>query len=293
MIGVDSRPTRVARWLVAFVLLLPTAWAVWASLQSVERIFVGNIPINDNVPLARGLRWENYFEALSRLPVLRFLFNSLLITLTATAGTVLSCAMAGFAFARLRWRGRSICFGLVLLSISAPVNLLILPRFLIFDALEWLNSYKPLIVPHWLAVSGFSVFLFRQAFKSVPSTFEDAARLEGATHWQVFWYVMLPTVRPMVGAVAALSAVVHWHAFFGPLLYLSDYKTFPISVGLRMYYKMEGSWPNLMMAVVVLSMLPPLIMVLVSHRQLMRSIEDPAHKSAPGQLINREPTTSQ
>jgi len=265
--------TRISRWLIALVFLMPVAWALWASLQPVERLFVG--AIFDEANSDAMWQWGNYREAVTRLPVLRFLMNSLFITLTATLGTVLSCAMAGFAFARLRWWGRPICSSLVLLSISAPVNLLILPRFLVFDALEWLNTYKPLIVPHWLAVSGFSVFLFRQSFKSVPRAFEDAARLEGATHWQLFWNVMLPMVRPAVGAVAALSAVVHWHAFFGPLLYLSDYQTYPISVGLRMYYKMQGAWPNLLMAVAVLSMIPPLIVVLLAQRHLMRSVEDP------------------
>jgi len=273
MIDREARYTWIGRWLIALLMLLPVAWAVWASLQPVERLFVG--AVFDEANADDAWQWDNYREAVTRLPVLRFLLNSVLITIAATIGTVLSCAMAGFAFARLRWWGRPLCFGLVLLSMSAPVNLLILPRFLVFDSLEWLNTYKPLIVPHWMAVSGFSVFLFRQAFKSVPRAFEDAARLEGATHWQLFWNVMLPMVRPAVGAVAALSAVVHWHAFFGPLLYLSDYQTFPISVGLRMYYKMQGAWPNLLMAVAVLSMIPPLVIVLIAQRHLMRSVEKP------------------
>lgn len=260
-----------ARFIVALVLALPLIWAVWASLQTVDRIFspVGVAMTDD----ATEIRWRNFSTAMTRLPFLQFLANSFVITFASTIGAVFSCSLTGFAFARLRWRGRRIAFALALLTMAVPLNLILLPQFLIFERLGWVNTYKPLIVPHWLAASGFFVFLFRQAFKGVPQAYEDAARLEGATHWQVYWHVMLPMARPVVGVVAALSAVGSWNAFFAPMIYLSDFETYPVSVGLRMFHAMEGTWPNLMMAAAVVSMLPPLVIVLIGQHWLMRRID--------------------
>lgn len=266
----NFRPTRyrATRIIVTIVLALPLAWAVWASLQPVDRIFA---PIGHATPDAPDeFEWHNYATAMTRLPMRRFLANSLVITLASTIGTVLSCSLAGFAFARLRWRGRRIAFALALLTMAVPLNLVLLPQFLIFERLGWVNTYKPLIVPHWLAASGFFIFLFRQAFKSVPQAYEDAARLEGATNWQVYRHIMMPSVRPVVAAVTALSAVGSWNAFFAPMIYLSDFHTYPVSVGLRMFHLMEGTWPNLMMAAAVVSMAPPLMIVLVAQRWLIR-----------------------
>ncbi len=145
-----------------------------------------------------------------------------------------------------------------------PAQALLIPQFLVFESLGWVNTYKPLIVPSWLGGSAFFIFLFRQFFRSVPQSYEDAARLDGATNWQLYWNVMLPLSKPVIGAVAALSAVYHWQDFLTPLVYLSDYKTYPVSVGLRMYQSMEGSWANLIMAASLIALLPPLLIVLLT-----------------------------
>ncbi|MCA9256717.1 MAG: carbohydrate ABC transporter permease [Phycisphaerales bacterium] len=259
------------RLLVGAVLLLPLVWAAWASLQPVDRIFA---PVGAHYADSRdGLRFENYEKAMTRLPFLRFMLNSCVITLASTIGSVLSCSLAGFAFARLRWKFRRVAFVLALLTMAVPLNLILLPQFLIFERLGWVNTYKPLIVPHWLAASGFFVFLFRQAFLGTPKSLEDAARIEGATNWRLYWDVMLPHARPVVAVVAALAAVGSWNAFFAPMIYLSDFETYPASVGLRMFHVMEGTWPNLMMAAAIVSMGPPLLVLIVAQRWLLRRID--------------------
>ena len=153
-----------------------------------------------------------------------------------------------------------------------PAGMLLIPQFLIYQHLGWVNTYKPLIVPSWLGGSAFFIFLFRQFFRSIPQSYEDAARIDGATHWQVYWHVMLPISRPVIGAVAALSAVYHWQEFLAPLVYLSDFQSYPISVGLRMYQAMEGSWANLIMAASLIALVPPLLVVVLAQRYLMRGI---------------------
>lgn len=272
-----ARPWRwtAARILLGVVLLMPLLWAMWASLQPVDRIFSAPVALTPGIVASddgSSPRWQNYAEAVSRLPFLRFLLNSALITTAATLGTVFTSSLTGFAFARLRWRGRGVCFVLLLTTMMLPAQVLLVPQFLVFEHLGWVNTYKPLIVPSWLGGSAFFIFLFRQFFRSVPQSYEDAARLDGATDWQLYRYIMLPMARPVIGAVVALSAVYHWQDFISPLVYLSDFQTYPVSVGLRMYQAMEGSWPNLIMAASLIALLPPLVVIFVAQRYLMRNI---------------------
>ncbi|MCG8408592.1 MAG: carbohydrate ABC transporter permease [Phycisphaerales bacterium] len=265
-----GRAWTVVRVIVALILFMPLAWAFWASLQPIDEIFTAPAePIRSD---ADTLQWQNYATAVTRLPFLRFLLNSCLITTLATIGTVFSSSLVGFAFARLQWRGKSVCFAILLATMMLPDQVMLIPQFLIFEHLGWVNTYKPLIVPSWLGGSAFFIFLFRQFFRSVPRSYEDAARIDGATHWQVYRHVMLPISRPVIGAVAALSAVHHWQAFLDPLVYLSDFHAYPVSVGLRMYQSMEGSWANLIMAASLIALVPPLIVVLLTQRYLMRNI---------------------
>lgn len=257
---------------VAAVLALPVLWAMWASLQSVDTIFAPQGTAWSVGDRGASLQWGNYRDAMTRLPMARFMLNSSLITLCATVGTVFTSSLVGFAFARLRWRGREACFVLLLVSMMLPAQVLLIPQFLVFEQLGWVNTYKPLIVPSWLGGSAFYIFLFRQFFRSVPRSYEDAARLDGASNWHIYRHIMLPLSKPVIGAVAALSAVYHWQTFLAPLVYLSDYTRYPVSVGLRMFHSMEGSWPNLIMAASVITLIPPLVIVLLAQRYLMRSL---------------------
>lgn len=299
-----AAPWTLLRIVVALLLATPLLWAAWASLQPIDRIFAapardgacstespgGLADAADHGPDGRvtqhgpdgratryghddrGAQWSNYKEAVTRLPFLRFLLNSCLIATAATLGTVFTSSLVGFAFARLRWRGRDVCFVILLATMMLPVQMLLIPQYLIYEHLGWVNTYKPLIVPSWLGGSAFFIFLFRQFFRGVPQSYEDAARLDGATHWQCYWHVMLPISRPVVGAVAALSAVYHWQEFLAPLVYLSDFNSYPVSVGLRMYQAMEGSWANLIMAASLVALLPPLLVLVLTQRYLMRDL---------------------
>lgn len=276
--GRRETPWTLLRIAVAAAMAGPLLWAAWASLQPVEAIFAApggatsnDRPIDGQPPVAR-LRWNNYVTALTRLPLTRFLLNSSLITVVATVGAVFTSSMVGFAFARLRWRGRRLWFGVLLATMMLPTQVLLIPQFLIYQQLGWVHTYKPLIIPSWLGGSAFFIFLFRQFFKGIARDYEDAARLDGASNWQLYWHVMLPMARPVIGAVAALAAVSHWQAFIEPLIYLSDFHTYPVSVGLRMYQATEGVWPNLIMAASLIALVPPLIVLLFAQKHLMRSI---------------------
>ena len=192
--------------------------------------------------------------------------NSLVISLAGMVGAVLTGSMAGYAFARRRWRGRTWWFALLLLSLVLPTQVLLIPRFLIFELLGWVGTYKPLIVPAWLGGGAFTVLLFWQFFRRVSPSAEEAAVMDGASVGQVYWQVMLPMAKPAVVTAAILSFVVHWQMFLDPLIYLSDFETYPISLGLRMYQSLAGTWANHLMVASLLALVPVAVVFLWGQR---------------------------
>ena len=252
---------------VAIVLAAPLLWAVSTSLRPLDQAYRTDIPLIPDAP-----RWDNYVHALDRLPLLRFAGNSLVISLAGVLGTLLTTSMAGYAFARLQWRGRSLCFAVVLATLVIPAQVYLIPHYLLYKHLGWINTYKPLIVPSFLAFDAFYVFLFRQFFKSVPRALHDAALLDGASHAQIFRHVMLPLAKPVVVTVAVMNFIFHWQELLNPLIYLNDFHKFPISLGLRMYQTMEGDWVNYLMAASLLSLVPLVVVFLLAQRWVTRGL---------------------
>ncbi len=266
---------------VCALMLLPVIWAFVSSLKPLDEIYASPPTFSIDKP-----QWSNYNEAITRLPVLRFIFNSLLIATVSALGAVLTSSMAGFALARLsfsNWMPHSyrvkvgnrlprLLFMLVLFSMLIPAPLLLIPRFMLFDALGWVNTYKPLIVPAFLGGGAFNVFLFRQFFKTIPREFDYAATLDGASTWQTYWYVILPMAKPAVITAALLSFVFHWQSFLEPLVYLSDFMTFPISLGLRMYQSMAGTWANLLMATSIIALVPVAVLFFICEKYIMQGL---------------------
>ena len=247
--------------------MLPLIWAGISALKPLEDVYV--FPPSLSV---RDPQWSNFYEAVTRLPICRFLLNSTLITLTSVMGAVLTSSMAGFALARLAFRGRKLCFAVVLVSMLIPTQVLLIPRFLLYDVLGWIDTYKPLIVPAWLGGGAFNVFLFRQFFRTIPLSMDEAACLDGATPWQTYWHVLLPIARPATVTAFLLSFVFHWQDFLDPLIYLSDFTTYPISVGLRMYQSLAGTWANLLMAASLIALVPVAVVFLLCERHIMQGL---------------------
>ena len=247
--------------------MLPVIWAGISALKPLEDVY--SFPPSFSV---RDPQWSNFGEAVTRLPIFRFLLNSLLITFTSVIGAVLTSSMAGFALARLPFRGRNLSFVLVLMSMLIPAQVLLIPRFLLNDLLGWIDTYKPLIVPAWLGGGAFNIFLFRQFFRTIPREMDEAACLDGATPWQAYWHVLLPIARPATVTAFLLSFVFHWQDFLDPLIYLSDFKRYPISVGLRMYQSLAGTWANLLMAASLIALLPVAVVFLLCERHIMQGL---------------------
>ncbi|MFQ6079088.1 MAG: ABC transporter permease subunit, partial [Thermodesulfobacteriota bacterium] len=167
-------------------------------------------------------QWGNYLAALKEEPFHLYLFNSLFITVSSIVGQVLSCSLVGFAFARLRFRGRDLLFIILLSAMMLPAQITMIPTFVLFVKLGWLDTFKPLIVPAFLAHSAFFVFLFRQFFMTFPLDLEDAARIDGCGPLGIYWHIMLPLAKPAVATVAVFTFLATWNDFLRPLLYLNS-----------------------------------------------------------------------
>ena len=263
---------RIGLYVVALglsvVFLFPLVWAVGASLKPLLEVYRYPPSL-----LFWPLRWDNYTEAIAKLPFLRFITNTLMISTAATLGQVLSASMVGYAFARLRWRGRNFWFVCLLATMMLPGQVLLIPNYLIFKNLGWVNTYKPLIVPAWLGGGAFFIFLFRQFFRGVPADLTDAAHIDGASEIRIYASIILPLARPVMITVGVLSFMGHWQEFMMPLIYLSDYQLYPISMGLRMYQQVEGgSYVHYLMAASVVALCPLVLLFFFAQRHITQSL---------------------
>jgi ABC-type glycerol-3-phosphate transport system permease component len=175
--------------------------------------------------------WSNYATLFQSLPFGTFLLNSALVTAMVMAGIVVSSALVGYAFARLRAPGRRILFAILLATIILPSETTIVPTFILFSKLGWLNSFKPLVIPSFFG-DAFSIFLIRQFFLSIPRDLDEAAMLDGCGHARIFWHVFVPNSWPVLATVAIFAFINTWSDFFTPLIYLNDFSKMTASVGL-------------------------------------------------------------
>ena len=193
-------------------------------------------------------RWDNYFEALTKLPFDRFALNTLIIAIGAVIGHVFSCTLVAYGFARLRAPGKSTLFIILLATLMLPYPVVMIPQYIIFSELNWVNSFKPLIVPTFVG-NAFYIFLLRQFFMQIPVDLEDAARIDGANLLQVLWYIILPISRPAMATVAIFTFQFAWNDFLAPLIFLQDQSKYTLMLGLSFFRSsFEVNWAYLMAA---------------------------------------------
>lgn len=256
----------VLLWLTALVFLSPIIYAVAVSLKPPADIF--DIP---PTLLGSEIRWENYLEAMTYLPFLRFIVNSLLVAGAGTAIVLAVSSLAAYAFARLRWRMRALVFLLFLSTLMIPQEVLVIPLFIEMQMFGWVDSYQALILP--FAFTAFGTFLVRQFFLGVPTELEDAARIDGAGHARTFFSVMLPLARPTLAVLAVFTFITYWNSFLWPLVIThSIYEKGVVPVGLALFFSQQGSQWHLVMAASIVSMVPTVLLVLLLRRHLVSGI---------------------
>ncbi|HZU14317.1 MAG TPA: carbohydrate ABC transporter permease [Chloroflexota bacterium] len=222
------------------------------------------------------VHWQNYSTLFQLLPFGQFLVNSAIITFFVVIGTVASSALVGYAFARLRAPGRGILFGLLLGTIILPSEITIVPTFIIFAKLQWINTFRPLIVPAFFG-DAFSIFLVRQFFQSIPRELDEAAMLDGAGYFRIFWNIFVPNSWPILATVAIFAFINTWSDFFTPLIYLNNLSKMTGAVGLAFLNVEHGGGSSqvtlqVMLAGSLIVMLPMLVVFLVLQRYFVKAI---------------------
>jgi len=220
--------------------------------------------------------WRNYRLTLDYIPFWRYVGTGLFLVILNLIGTLFSCSLAAYAFARLRWPGRGICFTALLGTMMIPAQVTMIPQFLIMQKLGWYNTLKPLWVMSFFG-SAFSIFLLREFLKGIPRDLEDAARLDGCGFLRIYWHIMLPLVRPTLAVVAIFTFLATWNEFMGPLIYLSDQRLYPLSFGLYAF-QIQSLQPGtsagigMLMAGSLLMMLPVIAIFFFAQRYFLQGI---------------------
>jgi ABC-type glycerol-3-phosphate transport system permease component len=252
----------------AFVFLIPFIGMLSTALKEPKEIFAYPLKL-----IPETLHWEHFYEAwFAYLPFTVFLLNSLKISINAVIGNLVSCTLVAYAFARLRARGKNILFVTVLGTMVLPVEVTIVPQYLLFTNLGWNNTHWPLLVPPWFGWP-FFIFLLRQFFMTIPRDLDEAARIDGASSWQILWHVILPLAKPALATIVIFSFIGNWNNFLGPLIYLRDEELLTLPIGLLQF---QGSFGlvdyHYMMAVSVLMLVPVLVVFLLGQRLFVEGI---------------------
>jgi ABC-type glycerol-3-phosphate transport system permease component len=237
--------------------MIPFLWMVSTSLKEVKDVFVMPPDLIPNPPI-----WRNYVDAWTTMPFTLYLRNTLFVTLTATIGHVLAASLVAFGFARLSAPGRNLLFAMVLASMMLPRQVTLIPTYMLFRRLRWINTFNPLIVPPFLGGGAFYIFLLRQYMMGIPRELDDAAKLDGCSNFGIYWRLVLPLSRPALAAVAIFSFRAHWQDFLGPLIYLSgDNITLALAIRYLLMTRSEGMtmWNHIMAVSAI--MVTPMVLV--------------------------------
>lgn len=253
----------------SLVMLYPLLWMLAGSVKNQNEIFgsASLLPHHfDFSSFARG--WTGMQVSFGR-----FMWNSLVIAVLSVIGNVMSCSLAAFAFARLQFRGRNFWFALMLGTLMLPYHVTLIPQYILFLKLGWVKTFLPLVVPKFLAVDAFFIFLMVQFFRGIPRELDEAAVMDGCSAWRIYWKIMLPLSLPVLATAAIFSFLWTWDDFFGPLIYLSDVGTYTVQLGLRSFVDSTGSsdWSGLF-AMSSLSLVPVFLIFLFFQRLLINGI---------------------
>jgi multiple sugar transport system permease protein len=255
--------------ILSIVMIYPLIWLVVSSLKPNDQIFT------DIGLFGNDFTFDNYVYGWTsqQLPFSVFLGNSTILVIGAIIGNLVSCSLAAYAFARLRFRGRNLFFVIMLGTIMLPFHVVLVPQFIIFKELGWLETFLPLIVPKFFALDAFFVFLMVQFIRGIPKEIFEAARIDGAGHGRIFAQVTLPLMVPALATTAIFTFIWTWSDFFGPLIYLRTRENFPVSVALKGFVDAQStSNYGAMFAMSVVSLIPLFIAFLVGQRYLVKGI---------------------
>lgn len=253
----------------SFVMLYPLLWMLASSLKPEDEIFS-----NPSI-IPSAINFDSYPRGWSslRFSFGTFAWNSLVIAVLAVVGNVISCSLAAFAFTRLRFAGRDFWFAMMLGTLMMPHHVVLIPQYVLFLNLDWVDTILPLVVPKFLAVDAFFIFLMVQFFRGIPRELDEAAAMDGCGPWRIYWKIMLPLSLPVLATAAIFTFIWTWDDFFAPLIYLNDMGSYTVQLGLRSFVDSTGKsdWGGLF-AMSTLSLLPVFVLFLFFQKLLIDGI---------------------
>ncbi len=261
--------------LAALIFLAPLLWMIATSAKPETQAASGAISLLPDPPtIAPDSAAQNnkavWNDESINFPL--YLRNTLIVAFLSVGGMVLSSAVVAYGFARINWRGRGVLFTLLLATMMIPFPVLMAPLFVLFSKLHWIGTLRPLWVPAWFG-GAFNIFLLRQFFRGIPVELDEAARLDGCSHWGIFWRVILPLSKPALAVVALFHFIYVWNDFLAPLIFLQHREQFTLALGLQLYQSKAGNTPwNLLMAASTMVMAPVLLLFLVTQRSFVKGI---------------------
>ena len=250
----------------AIIFSMPLLWMISTSLKPEHLVYV--IPI---VWIPPEIDWANYIDAWNMLPFLTFYQNTAFLTIVNIIGLVLSSSLVAFGFARIKFWGRDWIFILLLATMMLPQQVTLIPIYLFWARLGLVNTFWPLIAPEWLT-NAFNVFLLRQFFMSINTELDDAARIDGAGWFTIYWRILMPLSKPALGVIAIMSFAWNWNNFLYPLIYLNEPKNFTIAIGLRLFQTQQSQYMAETMAMTLVALIPVLLVFYIAQARFIQGI---------------------
>ena len=267
----NSLPRRVLLLVMllffGFLMIMPFIWLVSSSLKSQIDIFQYPPQWIPNPPL-----WQNYVDALTYKPFALYFKNSLIIAGLNVIAVVFSSSLVAYGFARIRFKGRNFWFGIVIGTLFLPSVIVLVPQFIMFTRLGWVNTILPLTVPLFFGGGAFNVFLLRQFFQTIPEELADAARIDGCSEFGIYWRIMMPLARPALITVGIFTFLNAWNDLLGPLLYLRSPNLYTVAVGLATFRGTLATRWDLQMAASTAVILPVVVLFFFTQRYFIRGI---------------------
>ena len=254
--------------------VLPLVWMLSTSLKPDEQIYAREgtqAAVSLDSLLPSPVKWSNYAEAVKTVPFGTYLKNTLLLCFANVIGAVFASAVVAYGFARLAFRGREVLFLIMISTMALPGQVTMIPVFALFRALGWYGTFLPLIVPA-LCGNPFYIFLLRQFFRTIPEELAEAARIDGAGEWRIFWQLMLPLAKPALATCALFQFLHTWNDFFGPLLYINDPSRYTLAYGLQQFMSSYGGeWAQLMAGACIFTV-PVIVLFFLAQRTFIQGI---------------------
>jgi multiple sugar transport system permease protein len=257
----------IALILVSAMFIIPFVWLIRSSVMDLSQIFV--MP-PEWIP--NPFKWDNYERALTVLPFGDFFKNTLIIVFSVIIGTVLTSTIAAFGFSRIQWKGRDTIFAILMTSMMLPAAVTLIPSFLGWKTLGFYDTFYPLIVPAFFGGGIFNIFLLRQFYMTIPRDFDEAAYVDGANYFQIYWRILMPLSRSAVIVVALFTFLGSWNDFMGPLIYLKSDSNFTLALGLQMFQGSYTAQWDLLMAASAIVVMPCVLVFLIGQRYFLEGI---------------------